>query len=204
MNPAPLSESLDELLAAVRACRICVPELPHAPRPVLQVSATARILICGQAPGTRVHATGLPFNDPSGDRLRGWLGLDRERFYDARRVAIVPMGFCYPGRDAQGGDLPPRGECAPLWQTRVGAQLAAVELTLLVGRYAQVWHLGPLAKAGVGETVLAWRDYLPRYLPLPHPSWRNNGWLKRHPWFADEILPYVRAEARRLAGGAQP
>jgi uracil-DNA glycosylase len=171
---------------------------------VLQASATARLLICGQAPGTRVHATGLPFNDPSGDRLRDWLGLERERFYDSRQVAIVPMGFCYPGRDAEGGDLPPRGECAPLWQERVHTQLAAVELTLLVGRYAQSWHLGPRAKASVGETVRAWRDYLPRYLPLPHPSWRNSGWLKRNPWFADEILPYARREVRRLVGSAAP
>ena len=199
MHPSPL----DELLAAIRACRVCARELPHDPRPVLQVSATARILICGQAPGTRVHATGLPFNDPSGDRLRDWLGLERERFYDARRVAIVPMGFCYPGRDAEGGDLPPRGECAPLWQARGRAELPTVELTLLVGRYAKGWHLGPRAKASLGETVRAWRDYLPRYLPLPHPSWRNSLWLKRNPWFADEVLPYVRGEVRRLAGDAQ-
>jgi uracil-DNA glycosylase len=200
MQQAPL----DELLTAIRACRVCAAELPHGPRPVLQASATARLLICGQAPGTRVHATGLPFNDPSGDRLRDWLGLERERFYDSRQVAIVPMGFCYPGRDAHGGDLPPRGECAPLWQKRVQGQLAAVELTLLVGRYAQAWHLGPRAKASVGETVRAWRDYLPRYLPLPHPSWRNSGWLKRNPWFADEILPYARREVRRLVGSAAP
>jgi uracil-DNA glycosylase len=200
MQHAPL----EELLADIRACRVCAPKLKHEPRPVLQASATARLLICGQAPGTRVHETGLPFNDPSGDRLRDWLGLDRESFYDASRVAIVPMGFCYPGRGVHGDDLPPRRECAPLWQERVRARLKAVELTLLVGRYAQSWHLGPRAKDSVGETVRAWRDYLPRYLPLPHPSWRNTGWLKRNPWFAEEVLPHARREARRLAGSGGP
>jgi uracil-DNA glycosylase len=207
MSPSahiPVNEPLDQLLGAIRACRVCAADLPLGPRPVLRASATARLLICGQAPGTRVHATGLPFNDASGDRLRGWLGLARERFYDESRVAIVPMGFCYPGRDAHGGDLPPRRECAPLWQSKVHGQLAAVELVLLVGRHAQAWHLGPRAKANMTDTVRAWREYLPRFLPLPHPSWRNSGWLKRNPWFAEEVLPFARAEARRLAEGAKP
>ena len=186
------------LVDEVRHCRVCAGHLPLGPRPVLQVSSTARLLICGQAPGTKVHATGLPFNDPSGDRLRDWMGIDRATFYDARRVAIVPMGFCYPGRDARGGDKPPRPECAPLWRPRLLPLLKKVELTLLVGSYAQSWHLGRRRKRDLTATVRAWRDYVPDYLPLPHPSWRNTGWLRRHRWFEDEILPYLRREVQRL------
>jgi uracil-DNA glycosylase len=190
------AQSLDQLLDDIRACRACAADLPLGPRPVVRLSATARLMICSQAPGLRVHRTGLSFNDPSGDRLREWLGIDRETFYDARRVAILPMGFCYPGRDGNGGDLPPRPECAPLWQARVTRHMADVDLWLLVGGYAQRWHLGDRAKKTLTETVTAWREYLPRYLPLPHPSWRNNGWLRKNPWFGEELLPYLREQVR--------
>ncbi len=189
-------DALDDLLAEVRACRACEPHLPLGPRPVLRAAASARLLIVGQAPGTRVHATGVPWNDPSGDRLRAWLDIGRDTFYDAARVAIVPMGFCYPGRDKNGGDAPPRKECAPLWHRRLRALLPRIELTLLVGRYAQAHYLGPRAR--VAETVRAWRGYLPEYLPLPHPSWRTRAWVKRNPWFETEVIPALRAEARRL------
>jgi uracil-DNA glycosylase len=144
----------------------------------------------------------MSFNDPSGDRLREWLGIDRAAFYDVRRVAILPLGFCYPGRDAKGGDLPPRAECAPLWQARVARHMGGVDLCLLVGGYAQRWHLGNRVKKTLTETVAAWREYLPRYLPLPHPSWRNNGWLTRNPWFGDELLPYLRREVSLRVGAS--
>ncbi len=185
------------LLAEARACRRCADSLPAGPRPVLRAAATARLLIVGQAPGTRVHETGIPWNDPSGDRLRDWLNLDRDRFYDATRIAIVPMGLCYPGRDAHGGDLPPPGVCAPLWHPRLPALLPDLALTLPIGGHAQAFYLGDRRKPRMTDTVAAWRDYLPAHLPLPHPSWRNNGWLKRHPWFATELLPELR---RRVAG----
>lgn len=192
--------ALTKLVAEIRHCQACAAHLPLGARPVLQVSSTARLLICGQAPGTKVHATGLPFNDPSGDRLRAWMGIDRTTFYDARRIAIVPMGFCYPGRDARGGDKPPRPECAPLWRPRLLPLLEKVELTLLVGSYAQAWHLGDRRKRDLTATVRAWREFLPDYLPLPHPSWRNTGWLRRHPWFEDEVIPHLRQEIQRLTG----
>lgn len=201
--------TLDETLAELRACRICrdAPRfgapLPHEPRPVVQAASTARLLIASQAPGTRVHLSGRPFTDRSGDRLRDWLGLSMEGFYDATRVAIVPMGHCFPGHDAKGGDLPPRRECAPLWRERVLAGLPAIELVLVVGRYAQAWHLGAKAAADLTGTVADWRAILaraqrPRILPLPHPSWRNNGWLRRNPWFEAELVPVLRAEVARL------
>ncbi len=182
-------------VAEVRACRVCSEHLPLGPRPVLRASTSARLLIIGQAPGTRVHETGIPWNDPSGDRLRDWLGLDREAFYESGRIAIVPMGFCYPGVDSKGGDKPPRPECAPLWHDRLLALMPAVELILLVGMYAQRRYLGRLRKRTLTETVRAWRDYLPDYLPLPHPSWRNTAWLKRNPWFEAEIVPFLRRSA---------
>ena len=189
-------ETLPELLAEVRACRVCAAHLPLGPRPVLRAAATARLLIVGQAPGTRVHRTGVPFDDPSGDRLRDWLTLDRAIFYDEARVAIMPMGFCYPGTAPGGGDLPPRPECAPLWHGRLRALLPRLELTLLVGRYAQVFYLG---RGGtVSETVREWRDAPPGFWPLPHPSWRNTAWLKRNPWFATELLPALRARLRSV------
>ena len=190
--------ALAKLVGEIRRCQACAGHLPFGPRPVLQVAATARLLICGQAPGTKVHATGLPFNDPSGDRLRKWMGVDRATFYDSRRVAIVPMGFCYPGRDVRGGDKPPRSECAPLWRPRLLPLLERVELTLLVGSYAQAWYLGDRRKRDLTATVRAWREFLPDYLPLPHPSWRNTGWLRRHPWFENEVVPYLQREVRRL------
>lgn len=197
--------ALDRLLKDIRACRLCADEpqgapLPHDPRPVLRASRTARLCIAGQAPGTRVHASGVPFDDPSGDRLRAWMGVDRDLFYDETRIAIVPMGFCFPGLDHKGGDLPPRRECAPLWRARVFEALPNLELVLLVGQYAQKWHLGKARKKSLTDTVTAWADYGPRYLPLPHPSWRNTGWLKRNPWFERDVVPHLRTEVTRLTG----
>ncbi len=197
------AEPLGALLADIRACRFCVETpkgapLPHAPRPVLQASSDARLAIFGQAPGTRVHASGRPFTDPSGDRLRDWLGIGEEIFYDPARVAIIPMGFCFPGLDAKGGDRPPRKECAPLWRDRLMAALPNLETMVLVGQYSQKWHLGARAKASLTETVEHWRDYAPRFFPTPHPSWRNNAWLKKHPRFEAELLPALRKRVRML------
>jgi uracil-DNA glycosylase len=180
--------------------------LPHEPRPVLRVGAAARIGIFSQAPGARVHASGLPFTDPSGDRLRDWMGIAPEIFYDVSRIAILPMGLCFPGYDSKGADLPPRRECAPLWREQVLAHLKRLELILLVGRYAQRWHLGALATGGTTATVMRWRDIyerssLPRALPMPHPSWRNNGWIRKNPWFTADLLPVLKAEVARLVNG---
>lgn len=200
-----MSAHLDRLLAEIRACRRCVEEpngvpLPHEPRPVLQASAAARLAIFSQAPGARVHESGRPFTDASGERLRDWLGLGPEIFYDAAKVAIVPMGFCFPGMNAKGGDLPPRKECAPLWRGRVVAALPGVRTAVLVGSYAQAWHLKGAAEAGMTETVARWREFAPRYFPTPHPSWRNNGWLRRNSWFETEVVPALRrAVAEALA-----
>lgn len=202
---------LEELAAAIAACRVCLDDprgrpLPHAPNPVVRMSSTARLCIAGQAPGTRVHASGVPFTDPSGDRLRDWLGIDRETFYDRRRVAIVPMGFCFPGLDAHGGDLPPRRECRETWHARVFAAMPQLELVLAIGAHAQAFHLGAGRRATVTQTVLDYEAILradrhPRVLPLPHPSWRNNAWLKKNPWFERELLPLLRGEVARLTGG---
>jgi uracil-DNA glycosylase len=192
------ARALAPLLQEIRRCRICAAHLPLGPRPVLRVRPSARLLIIGQAPGTRVHASGIPWNDRSGDRLRDWLAVDRDVFYDERRVAVMPMGFCYPGVDANGGDRPPRPECAPRWHAQVLARLPRIELTLLVGSYAQVYYLGKQRRATMSETVQAWRDYAPEYLPLPHPSWRNTGWLKRNPWFERELVPELRARVHAL------
>jgi uracil-DNA glycosylase len=205
---APRGE-LEGLLAAIRACRHCVeaPQgkpLPHEPRPVLQASGAARLAICGQAPGTRVHVTGTPFTDRSGDRLREWMGVTLQEFYDEARIAIVPMGFCFPGQNANGADLPPRRECAKLWHGKLFAALPQLELLLAVGTYAQEWHLAEGAgKTSLQETMLGWRQHLkrkrrPRVLPLPHPSWRNNTWLVKNPWFERELLPVLRREVRGL------
>ncbi|WP_354469868.1 uracil-DNA glycosylase family protein [Marinobacterium sp. MBR-109] len=180
---------LTELLREVRACRICADQLPLGPRPVVQADARARLLIVGQAPGLKVHETGIPFNDASGDRLREWLGLTRDRFYDPSRVAIVPMGFCYPGR-GKSGDNPPRPECAPAWRAQLLAELPDIELTLLVGRYAQEWHLGK--GMSLTERVSRWQEFGPSRIPLPHPSPRNNLWLRRNPWFEQELLPQLQ------------
>lgn len=193
-----LEDPLAALLAEVRGCRVCEADLPLGPRPVLRAEASARLMIIGQAPGTRVHASGVPWDDASGDRLRDWLAIGRDVFYDAGRVAIVPMGFCYPGRDKNGGDRPPRPECAPLWHARLHAMLPNVALTLLVGRYAQAHYLGRAAGKSVVETVRAWRDHMPTYLPLPHPSWRTRSWAAKNPWFEAEVIPALRAELRRL------
>ena len=203
------TETLERLARRIRACRICVENplgapLPHEPRPVMQVSATARILIAGQAPGTRVHASGRPFTDPSGVRLRAWLNMPEEVFYDAARVAIVPMGLCFPGQDARGADLPPRPECARTWRAQLMAALPNVRLVLAVGQHAQRWHLGPLCRRTLTETVRRWREAHercdPPVIPLPHPSWRNNAWLKKNPWFEEEVLPFVRDGITALLG----
>jgi len=190
--------ALDKLFSEIRGCTVCAKHLPLGPRPVVRGSPSARLLILSQAPGTKVHDTGLSFNDRSGDRLRQWLGLDRETFYDERRVATLGMGFCYPGRDAKGGDLPPRPECAPLWHARILAELPRVALTLLVGSYAIDYYLRDRAKASVTATVEAWRDYLPDYLPLPHPSWRTVLFEKRNPWFEKKLLPQLRRRVKEL------
>jgi len=190
--------ALAALLREVRACRLCAEHLPLGPRPVLRADERARVLIVGQAPGTRVHATGIPWNDPSGDRLRDWLEVDREAFYDERRFAIIPAGLCYPGR-GRSGDLPPRPECAPRWHPALRALLPRIELTLLVGQYAQAFYLGPRRQATLTATVHAWREYLPEFLPLPHPSPRNTRWLQVNPWFALEVLPGLRERVQLLS-----
>jgi len=179
-----------ETLRQARACTVCAPFLPLGPHPVLSASSTARLLIIGQAPGTRVHETGLPWNDRSGDRLRDWLGIDRDTFYDESRIAIMPMGFCYPGVSPKGGDLPPRPECAPLWHPRLLPLMPQITLTLLVGAHAQKRYIG--GRKSMTETVAGFRDHLPRFFPLPHPSWRSAIWQKRNPWFEAEVLPVLR------------
>ncbi|MBZ6076459.1 uracil-DNA glycosylase family protein [Microvirga puerhi] len=199
----------DRLARRLRACRICrdAPRfgsaLPHEPRPILQGSPTARLCIASQAPGTRAHASGIPFSDRSGIRLRQWLGLDEAAFYDATRIAIIPMGACFPGQDSKGGDLPPRRECAETWREPIFEALPNLELVLLIGQYAQAWHLGGDFRDGLTRTVMRWREILsspqhPRILPLPHPSWRNNGWLRTNPWFEAELLPVLRDQVRTM------
>jgi len=184
------------LLKEVLSCRICAASLPLGPRPILQAHPRARILIAGQAPGRRVHESGIPFNDPSGDRLREWMGIDADVFYDPRKVAILPMGFCYPGT-GESGDLPPRPECAPAWRQRLLSQLRHVEFTLVLGRYAHAYHLGT-SRRPVTEIVRAWREYWPALVPLPHPSPRNTAWFQRNPWFREDLLPAVRQRVREL------
>lgn len=209
----PAECALDALRDEVAACRICrdtplgraTARLPHEPRPVVVISSKARILIAGQAPGLKVHESGLPFNDASGDRLRDWLQVDRETFYDRDRFAIVPMGFCFPGYDGKGSDLPPRRECAPHWRARVISAMPQVELVLAIGQYAQAWHMGATRRENMTETVRAWRMSLscsrsPAILPLPHPSWRNTGWIRRNPWFEAELLPVLREQVQTLLG----
>jgi uracil-DNA glycosylase len=202
------TSELGRLIAGIRGCRHCVESpsgkpLQHEPRPVLRVSETARLAVCSQAPGTRVHASGIPFTDASGDRLREWMGVSPQEFYDESRVAIIPMGFCFPGQDENGGDLPPRAECAKLWHKSLFDRLPQLELVLAVGSYSQAWHLGSEMGASLQATMLDWQQHLrrrrqPRILPLPHPSWRNNGWLKRNPWFEEELLPVLRREVRKF------
>jgi uracil-DNA glycosylase len=186
---------LKVLLQEARACRVCKRDLPHEPRPVVRAGRGARLLIVGQAPGRRVHESGLPWNDPSGDVLREWLAVDRETFYDASRIAIVPMGLCYPGT-VDGSDLPPRPECAPRWQARFRASLPFTKMILLVGSYAQAYHLKDRKKKTLGETVRAYQEYLPEFFVLPHPSWRNKAWIKRNPWFTKNVIPELRRRVK--------
>ncbi len=193
-----MANCLPDLLTEIRACSLCAEHLPLGPRPVLRAAATARILIVGQAPGTRVHESGIPWDDRSGERLRGWMDVDEKTFYDESRIAIVPMAFCYPGRDNRGGDLPPRPECADQWHARLHALLPHIGLTILAGAYAHKRYLGGGAKKTVTETVRARAGYRPGYLPTPHPSWRTSGWEKRNPWFADRVLPELRRRVREL------
>jgi uracil-DNA glycosylase len=203
--------ALEALLAKIASCRICrdaplggpANALPHEPRPVCVASSRAPILIAGQAPGTRVHQSGRPFTDPSGDRLRDWLGVDEAQFYDPDNFAIVPMGFCFPGQDAKGGDLPPRRECAPAWRARVMKQMPQLKLILVIGQYAHAWHLGDLRQKSLTETVRNWKTIMARsgpgcvVLPLPHPSWRNSGWIRKNPWFEAELLPELKRIVKR-------
>jgi uracil-DNA glycosylase len=190
------TESLNGLVTEVRACTICEPHLPNGVRPVLQVNSDAKILIAGQAPGRRVHATGIPFDDPSGDRLRDWMGVTREQFYNPQLFAIVPMGFCYPGT-GNSGDLPPRPECAATWRARLLRQLPRVETTLVIGKYAHDYHFGK-SNLTVSRLVENWQQHWPRRLPLPHPSPRNNIWLKKNPWFETMVVPVIRARITHL------
>jgi uracil-DNA glycosylase len=189
-------EALDCLLNNVRACTTCAASLPLGPRPVVQISGSATLCIIGQAPGTRVHETGVPWNDASGNRLRLWTGIDRATFYDVNRLAIMPMGFCYPGVNGAGGDMPPRPECAPLWHTRLLQHLPNIRLTLLVGQYAQRAYLSPPRGQSMTITVQKFRECRPKFFPLPHPSWRTVGWQKRNAWFDDEVLPVLREQVR--------
>lgn len=201
-----MEADLERLTVKIRACRICVDNpvgrpLPHEPRPVLLPSSSARILLAGQAPGTKVHFSGMPFTDASGDRLRSWLGVSAEEFYDTEKFAIVPMGFCFPGQDAKGSDLPPRRECPPAWRAPLMALMPQIDLVLTIGSYAQSWHMGEARRSSLTETVRDWRAIWDtpaslKVLPLPHPSWRNSGWLKQNPWFEMDLLPFLRSEIR--------
>ena len=195
-----VATSLDAVLAEARKCTVCAAELAHAPRPVLQAGRSARIVIIGQAPGSKVHESGVPWQDQSGDRLRDWTGLDTTTFYDPKRVALIPMGFCYPGA-ADGADLPPRPECAPLWHARLLAKLPKVQLTLLVGMHAQGYYLRDTAKVTMTETVRAYAASGPGRFPLPHPSWRSTGWMRRNPWFETKVLPALRRSVKAALAG---
>ena len=191
MNSLPL------LLKEIRACRHCEAHLPHGPRPILAAAESASILIVGQAPGSRVHESGVAWDDPSGNRLRDWMGISKDDFYDPSKIAIVPMGFCYPGK-GKSGDLPPRKECSELWHEKLLSHLTGIRLTMLVGSYAQTYVLKDSNKDTLTETVESWQDYKPKYLPTPHPSPRNNRWFKKHPWFDEEVVPYLRKRVRTL------
>lgn len=191
-------QTLDELLTDIRACQLCASHLPLGPRPILRVAQGAKILIVGQAPGTRVHQSGIPWDDASGERLRSWLAMDKQQFYDEGQIAIIPMGFCYPGRGAS-GDLPPRKECAPTWLPLLQTHLGEIRTTLLIGQYAIEHYLGAARKATLTQTVQHWQAYAPDFFPLPHPSPRNNIWLKRNPWFNAEVVPALQAHLRTLS-----
>ncbi|MBO6826835.1 MAG: uracil-DNA glycosylase family protein [Sneathiella sp.] len=192
-----MATDLDQLLEDVRSCRICEASLPHGCRPVIRASKSARILVVGQAPGRRVHESGVPFDDPSGDRLRQWMGIDKPTFYNEQKINIIPMGFCYPGT-GKSGDLPPRSECAEAWRDRLMTEMGQIALTLVIGQYAIGWHLKGQSKKTLTETVKAWKEYWPAAVVLPHPSPRNNIWLKRNPWFEDEVLPPLRQKIQEL------
>ncbi|MDY7577897.1 uracil-DNA glycosylase family protein [Herbaspirillum sp. RTI4] len=196
-----VQSATDTLLGQVRACTLCAAHLPQGVRPVLQVHADAQILIAGQAPGSKVHQSGIPFDDASGDRLRDWMGIDRDTFYNASRIAILPMGFCYPGT-GKSGDLPPRKECAPAWRDQLLALMPKIKLVLVIGQYAQAWHLREACQPSLTENVRAWESFWPDMLPLPHPSPRNNIWLKQNDWFAGEVLPPLKDRVRRILEGS--
>lgn len=188
-----MTANLKTLEDEIRACQLCKSDMQRAPNPILQVSETAKILIAGQAPGNLADLSGKPFTDPSGERLRAWLGIDETTFYDASKVAIVPMGFCFPGYDKNGGDIPPMKRCAPTWRAQLLSQMPNLRVTILVGGYAQKWHLGTRTEKTLTATVAKWRDFVSEGLfTTPHPSWRNNAWLKRNPWFEAELLPELR------------
>lgn len=193
----PRLTKLDVLVNEVRACTICAKYLPFDPNPVVRPSSTAKILLVGQAPGTKVHATGIPWNDLSGDKLREWMGVDRDLFYNNKKIAIMPTGFCYPGK-GKSGDLPPRPECAPTWHPRLMQHMRKIELILLIGQYAQKYYLKESAKKTLSETVHAWKQYAPLYLPMPHPSPRNKLWLKKNAWFEKDVVPMLRRKVKKL------
>jgi uracil-DNA glycosylase len=199
--PASPASDLAAVLREIAACRACADDFGFPPRPVTWVAPDTRLLICGQAPGRRVHESGRPFTDPSGDRLRAWMGVDAETFYGDRRIGVAAQAFCYPGTNPKGGDFPPPPRCAALWRDRLLGALPRVELTLLVGGHAQAWALGARMKPTMTRTVAAWRDYGPAVLPLPHPSWRNTAWLKREPWFEGEVVPYLRERVASMLRG---
>lgn len=192
-----MPQNYSSLIKDVKNCTICAEHLPMGPNPVFQVDPKAKILIVGQAPGKRVHETSIPFNDPSGDRLREWMGVDKDIFYDAGRIAILPMGFCYPGT-GKSGDLPPRKECAQAWREKLLASMPNIQLTLIIGQYAMDWHLKDQKKKTLTETVQAWREYWPERLPLPHPSPRNNLWLKKNPWFEEVVIPKLQIQISKI------
>ena len=200
MHPVAEGAGLEALLSEIRACRACASEFGYEPRPVVQAASETRLLICGQAPGRRVHKSGVPFDDPSGDRLRDWLGVDRETFYGDPRIGVAPMAFCFPGTDPKGGDYVPPPRCAALWRKPLLSRLPRVELTLLVGACAQRWALRHAPAKSMTETVAAWRTYGPAVIPLPHPSWRSTAWLRRNPWFDEELAPYLRIRVAALLG----
>ncbi len=194
-----MSQALSKLVNEIRSCTLCAEHLPLGPRPIVQVNGSAKILIVGQAPGSRVHESGIPFNDPSGDRLRDWMGIDKEVFYDEKKIALVPMGFCFPGT-GKSGDLPPRPECADTWRAKLLEQLPNIKLTIVIGQYAQAWHMDKGIKRNLTEVVMAWKEYWPKSIPLPHPSPRNNIWLKKNPWFEEEVLPSIKRKVKSVLG----
>ncbi len=189
--------SFNKFIDEIKACQICAEHLPLGPRPVFVAHKKAKVLIVGQAPGKKVHETGIPFNDPSGDRLREWMEIDRDTFYNNEKLSIIPMGFCYPGT-GKSGDLPPRPECAEHWREKLLAQMPDVELTLVIGQYAQNWHLKGNQEKNLTETVKAWKNYAPNVIPLPHPSPRNNIWLRKNPWFEEDVVPMIKKRVKGL------